>query len=421
MFCTKCGKDNDDNARFCQMCGSPLKIQTPKPTVQKTLDLLGWYEKAEFLLLSCFRKLLNIFSGKAFPENIEYARFGKRFFATIIDWIFVGIIVGILLIPIDIVLVKAKVDFSTIRIIGYILAIIFYLSYYIESESSADQATLGKKMEGIIVTDLNGNRISEKRATIRFFAKIISFLPFCLGFIIAVFTPKKQALHDYIAGTLVVVEKRDTRDVREWFVCFFLFIFIITASWFFWIQMKPFIKHPVAQQTQTAGTTVIQANQSSDTSQISDLPQRSESQMSPVPESTETMPQSEPLPVTKETEIYKPESDVITEKVAKDPKLVQVASEQAKKGEELFYQKRLNEITDWSISEQKKAEADLSAKKIVYTEFEKKIKNILGEKSIKENAAKLEADEFFNKECERLYNEMYSRKTALEEKSSIPK
>ena len=71
-------------------------------------------------------------------------------------------------------------------------------------ESSEKQATLGKMALGIKVTDGQGQRITFGRATGRFFAKIISRLPLCIGFIIAGFTARKQALHDMIADTLVV-------------------------------------------------------------------------------------------------------------------------------------------------------------------------------------------------------------------------
>jgi len=76
--------------------------------------------------------------------------------------------------------------------------------YYALLESSAWQATLGKKALGLEVTDLEGRRISFGRATGRFFAKMISALILWIGFIMAGFTEKKQALHDMIAGTLVI-------------------------------------------------------------------------------------------------------------------------------------------------------------------------------------------------------------------------
>jgi len=71
-------------------------------------------------------------------------------------------------------------------------------------ESSESQATLGKRAVSIKVTDMNGNRISFGRATGRDFAKIISGLPLFIGFMMAGWTSKKQALHDMIAETLVI-------------------------------------------------------------------------------------------------------------------------------------------------------------------------------------------------------------------------
>jgi uncharacterized RDD family membrane protein YckC len=71
-------------------------------------------------------------------------------------------------------------------------------------ESSPRQATLGKMAMKIIVTDLEGRPISFGRATGRYFAKnFLSAICF-IGFLMAIWTQKKQALHDMIAGTLVV-------------------------------------------------------------------------------------------------------------------------------------------------------------------------------------------------------------------------
>jgi uncharacterized RDD family membrane protein YckC len=71
-------------------------------------------------------------------------------------------------------------------------------------ESSAKQATLGKMALGIVVVDLSGKRISFARATGRFFSKFLISSILLIGYILAAFSEKKQALHDLIAGTLVV-------------------------------------------------------------------------------------------------------------------------------------------------------------------------------------------------------------------------
>ncbi|QSJ20608.1 RDD family protein [Nostoc sp. UHCC 0702] len=54
------------------------------------------------------------------------------------------------------------------------------------------------------VTNLNGNKISFDRATGRYFGKYISTMTFLIGYIMAAYTKKKQALHDILAGTLVI-------------------------------------------------------------------------------------------------------------------------------------------------------------------------------------------------------------------------
>jgi uncharacterized RDD family membrane protein YckC len=73
--------------------------------------------------------------------------------------------------------------------------------------SSSKQATLGKMAMGVVVTDLAGNRISFGRATGRFFGKLLSGIILMIGYLMQPFTEKKQALHDILAGTLVVKQR----------------------------------------------------------------------------------------------------------------------------------------------------------------------------------------------------------------------
>jgi uncharacterized RDD family membrane protein YckC len=86
-----------------------------------------------------------------------------------------------------------------------LLIIIMQWLYYALMESSAKQATLGKLALGIVVTDLSGKRITFGRATGRYFGKILSGMIMCIGYIMAGFTERKQALHDIMAGCLVVL------------------------------------------------------------------------------------------------------------------------------------------------------------------------------------------------------------------------
>jgi uncharacterized RDD family membrane protein YckC len=85
-----------------------------------------------------------------------------------------------------------------------LLALMLSWIYYASMESSTWQATLGKKILGLKVTDLAGNRISFARASGRFFGKILSGMILGIGFLMAGFTARKQTLHDILAGCLVL-------------------------------------------------------------------------------------------------------------------------------------------------------------------------------------------------------------------------
>ena len=76
--------------------------------------------------------------------------------------------------------------------------------YYALFESSRWQATPGKRLLELRVTDLFGNRTSFGQASGRDFSKIFSSLIFGIGYLMAAFTEKKQCLHDKVASTLVL-------------------------------------------------------------------------------------------------------------------------------------------------------------------------------------------------------------------------
>ncbi|PKV76396.1 RDD family protein [Pontibacter ramchanderi] len=79
--------------------------------------------------------------------------------------------------------------------------------YFTLLESSPKQATVGKSTLGLKVTDLRGKRISFLRANARYFARLISAVPLLLGFLLILSTRRKQALHDYVARTLVMTDQ----------------------------------------------------------------------------------------------------------------------------------------------------------------------------------------------------------------------
>jgi len=102
----------------------------------------------------------------------------------------------------------AGIEQKTKETILGVLGVPLYFSlswlYYAFLESSNLKATLGKMVLGIVVVDVNKNKISFLRASARYWSKIISSSILLIGFIMAGFTKDKQALHDIISGTYVV-------------------------------------------------------------------------------------------------------------------------------------------------------------------------------------------------------------------------
>lgn len=129
-----------------------------------------------------------------------YAGFWKRLAAAILDllillvpMIVIGIVVALVTGPKS--KATAAADLSTLVVLWLYFAIM---------ESSSKQATLGKIAFGMRVVDLDGDRVSFLRASARFFAKILSALSLAVGFLMAMVTRRKQALHDIVASSLVI-------------------------------------------------------------------------------------------------------------------------------------------------------------------------------------------------------------------------
>ena len=130
-----------------------------------------------------------ILDGALPPGAAIHAGFWRRYAAFTLDWL-ISFIFLILL--------------SCLPFIGWLLAGIGMWLYFAWMESSTWQATLGKRVMGIKVVDANGYPIGFGRATGRYFGKIPSGFILYIGFMMAGWTERKQALHDKLAGTCVV-------------------------------------------------------------------------------------------------------------------------------------------------------------------------------------------------------------------------
>jgi uncharacterized RDD family membrane protein YckC len=153
-------------------------------------------------------------------NGTTYAGFWKRVLAHLIDTLLLGAVELIIFLPMFGLLglnvflyesdgMEPSPGMTALLIlaivVGGVTALICTWLYFALMESSAAGATLGKMAIGIKVTDMQGNRLSFWRATGRFFAKYyISGLTFGIGYVMAAFTQQKQALHDILAGCLVV-------------------------------------------------------------------------------------------------------------------------------------------------------------------------------------------------------------------------
>lgn len=147
-------------------------------------------------------------------QYIAYAGFWKRFVAWFVDSIIMMMAGGCIqfmigaMIGVAVGVNGGDLDTPnanmTFQLIGTLVGTIVGWLYYALFESSQYQATPGKMLIQIKVTDMSGGRISFARATGRYFAKFLSTFTLGIGYIMAGFTEKKQALHDMVAGCLVV-------------------------------------------------------------------------------------------------------------------------------------------------------------------------------------------------------------------------
>jgi uncharacterized RDD family membrane protein YckC len=178
LNCRNCGVVLDPESEFCGACGQRVQNVTPAATSR---------------------------------VQLAYAGFWLRLVAYCIDSILLGFVLcNVLLRPLIGRIIPADDPWflftnNSPQITA--LMLLFLMGnwvYFAVLESSSWRATIGKKILGLEVVDLKGNRLSFTRASGRFFAKILSSMTLMVGFLIAGFTQRKQALHDIVAGCLVI-------------------------------------------------------------------------------------------------------------------------------------------------------------------------------------------------------------------------
>lgn len=191
MECRRCGAQISEDAAFCTACG--------QSTSERASDSLESGSSHQ--------------GSQARPKSqFSYAGFWLRAIAYVIDVFLLSVVSGIFILgPL---LPRAGIspnnpwallNNGSRQVLAIeLLMMMMQWCYWALLESSAWQATIGKRILGLYVTDLSGKRISFARASGRYFAMIISTLTIGIGYLMAGFTPKKQALHDMIAECLVL-------------------------------------------------------------------------------------------------------------------------------------------------------------------------------------------------------------------------
>jgi uncharacterized RDD family membrane protein YckC len=189
LTCPRCGQALTDEARVCASCGEPVSDPTPgsepsfaataRPAVRHSVAYAGfWIRAAAYILdslLIALVALLVVFvplvERGAIPMDVSW-----NWFATI------------------------NRQTTAIRLLIFMISWIYFASF----ESSRWQATPGKRLFRLLVTDLKGHRITFTRASGRYLGKLIFGVILTVGFLFAAFMPKKQAVHDLLASTLVL-------------------------------------------------------------------------------------------------------------------------------------------------------------------------------------------------------------------------
>jgi uncharacterized RDD family membrane protein YckC len=218
FFCNKCGAPNAGSAHFCGRCGAALTpatsaeaSSTPAPRAASVATPTS--TPATVPIPVAFPPVPPYSPAQT---GVRYGGFWIRFVAFLIDAILVRVVVH----PVAAIFGLGGLAAGGLGLHGLgngaalpllifgsgVLAVLTIGASWLYEAlmlSSSYQATLGKMIFGMKVTDLYGNRISFARATGRHFAKWLSGMILCIGYIMAGFTERKQGLHDMLAGTLV--------------------------------------------------------------------------------------------------------------------------------------------------------------------------------------------------------------------------
>ena len=174
MQCRVCGQDNPPEASFCGKCGAVLAT-TAEPAAQVAAPAPPMAAPA---------------------VQAEYMGFWVRFVAAMIDFVILGTISSIMLLP-------RYLDLLSSPLLN--ISVFFLPWLYFWLFTGLKGQTLGKMAVGIrVIDDRDEKPELGTAATREIVGKFISGAILCLGFLFIAIDKEKRGLHDSIAGTHVV-------------------------------------------------------------------------------------------------------------------------------------------------------------------------------------------------------------------------
>jgi uncharacterized RDD family membrane protein YckC len=163
------------------------------------------------MLIAMVMGVYSLAKVPSYDDKFNYAGFWLRFVAALIDGILMTLITLIPAITlgywvgINMAGTSSAYEIeATAQALGNLLGFVVGWLYYTLLESSKYQATFGKKLLGLRVVDLDGNRIGFGKANGRYFGKLLSVFTLLIGHFMMGWTKRKQSLYDKLAGCLVV-------------------------------------------------------------------------------------------------------------------------------------------------------------------------------------------------------------------------
>ncbi len=193
MFCPKCGSKIEGENKFCFMCGSSVNRSE-----------IGTNE-----IGSQYQNLGNNINSYRMPKQFIFGGFRERGSALLVDVLLLLLFFYLLSIVLSIIFPGQEAGYffplaeDSNNILMQLIGLIVPIFYFSLMNSSTKQATIGKQMHGLIVTDLEGKQIPFGKALVRELATILSAI-FLFGYFVYFFSEKKQTLHDLMASTLVI-------------------------------------------------------------------------------------------------------------------------------------------------------------------------------------------------------------------------